>query len=182
MSEIRSRHYEIILYPNEDKKHDEILEFIKKNYDHVYITHDKDVDEKGELKKPHVHVVVSFKNAKYLNGLATELDCAPNLIEVVTSLDNKLLYLIHFGIKDKSQYSTDLVQGNLKYKLLNLVAKNDEAEQVKKIIDLLYSLPKPVTYTQLLLACCENGLYSAFRRLGYGIKMLLDESKFVERS
>lgn len=182
MDGIRARHFEIILYPKEDEKHKEILEFIRKSYSFLAIEHDKDVTDEGELKKPHYHVIVSFKNARYLNGFADEVGIAPNYIEVKNDLDKALLYCIHFGNKDKFQYDVNNAEGELKKRLIAIISKSDEAEQVKQIIDLLYSLPKPVTYTQLLLACCDAGLYSAFRRLGYGIKMLLDESKIIERS
>lgn len=72
------RNFALELYP-EDSFHLDILEFIKNNYLFAYILHDRDVWENvvldndglilhniGDLKKPHYHVIISFKNPRSL--------------------------------------------------------------------------------------------------------------------
>ena len=36
-------------------------------------------------------------------------------------------------------------------------------------------MPVPCTYRKFLVAVCENGMYGDFRRMGSGVKTLLDE-------
>jgi len=63
----RDRKFVAVLYP-EDPTHAEAIEKLKQGgYNFAAILHDKDVyedgDHQGELKKPHWHIVLRFKNA-----------------------------------------------------------------------------------------------------------------------
>lgn len=58
---IRNRYFEAILYP-EDENYINYMENIKKFYHEVtYIIHNRDIDEKGEYKKPHTHILFKVR-------------------------------------------------------------------------------------------------------------------------
>ena len=57
MSEKQSRSFLGVLYPDSTSYvFDDVLVRLKDTFPELaYITHDRDVDDNGELKKPHVH-------------------------------------------------------------------------------------------------------------------------------
>lgn len=59
--------------------------------------------------------------------------------------------------------------------LEKLLVCQDEGEKVKTIVSMIDSAPGKLSYRSILLKACDNGLYGEFRRLGSGIKYLLDE-------
>lgn len=48
----------------------------------AYILHDKDINESGESIRPHVHVVLKFKNPQTLDRVASDLKIEPQYLEV----------------------------------------------------------------------------------------------------
>lgn len=170
---IRDRKFCVILYPD-DSSHMEALEKIKECYDCAYILHDCDTLDTGELKKPHYHVVFTFPNARYLSSVSEDLGIPENYIERCIKLSSALRYLVHADNPDKFQYSLECVGGTLKPKLEKLIGAISEETQVLHLVQFLDSKPGKVSYRDFLLYACENGYYSSFRRLGYGVKFLLD--------
>ena len=80
---------------------------------YAWILHDKDIDEDtGELKAPHYHIFLEFRNARYLSGLAAELGVASNFIEVCRNKTGSQLYLTHKKDPDKYQYDDSEVHSN----------------------------------------------------------------------
>lgn len=169
----RDRKFCVILYPD-DQSHMEALEKIKECFDSAYILHDSDTLDTGELKKPHYHVVFTFPNPRYLSSVAEDLGIPENYIERCLKLNSALRYLIHADNPDKFQYSLECVGGTLKSKLEKLLGDVSEEAQVLQLIQYLDETPGNVTYRDFLFFACQNGLYSSFRRLGYGMKLLLD--------
>lgn len=183
MENPRSRCWCIVLYP-EDETHVNCLETIQQNgYTFGGILHDRDTYEDGEssehvageVKKPHWHIVLYLKNPRYQNALATELGIKPNYLEVCRSRDSALLYLVHDGYPDKFQYDIDDVFGSLVPNLQKLLISEDEGSRVMAIVDMIDKTPNRLTYRELLKKVCENGLYGDFRRMGSGVRSLLDE-------
>lgn len=172
-SAIRDRKFCAILYAD-DVSHMEAFSKIKENFDSAYILHDSDTLDTGEVKKPHYHVVFTFPNPRYLSSVADDLGIPENYVERCLKLNSALRYLIHADNPDKYQYSLECVGGTLKSKLEKLLGDVSEEAQVLQLINFLDSTPCKVTYRDFLVFACENGLYSCFRRLGYGMKLLLD--------
>lgn len=82
------------------------------------ILHDKDRDENGNLKEPHVHMMMSFENARSLNSVAKLIGDKPQYIEKWDkNPGNGFSYLIHAtdGAKEQYQYSADEVIANFNY-------------------------------------------------------------------
>lgn len=185
MDKVKTRTYCMILYPNEDPTHANAIWLLTSNgYSFCAIDHDMDTyddyddcepDQIGQLKKPHTHVVLRLKSPRFKEPLAKELGIAPNYLQVCRDSKSAMLYLIHDGYPNKFQYDVDTVYGSLKFELEKYLVSEDEGSRVLKILDLLDSMPKPCSYRRLLVAVCQNGMYGDFRRMGSGIKTLLDE-------
>lgn len=178
-TKIRDRKYCAVLYP-EDETHAQAIEKLKSGgYNFAAILHDKDVhedgDHKGELKKPHWHVVMKFPNAVWQNSLAKELGLEPNYLEQAKNLDSALLYLVHDGYEDKAQYELSEVFGPLQTRLATLLRDDDEGTRALTIYQLIADSPGIVTYTEIFVKACKAGLYGDFRRLGTGVGWLIKE-------
>lgn len=179
---VRSRNWCLVLYP-EDPTHVECIEKLISSYKIAAILHDKDTWEDGESenhaagdpKKEHWHVVLKFQQPRWKNGIAEELGIAPNYLEVCRSTDSALLYLVHDGFPNKYQYDPNDVFGDLKPNLLKLLADGDEGSKVKEIVSIIDACPGKARYREILLKCCDNGLYGEFRRLGSGVAYLIQE-------
>ncbi len=73
----------------------------------AHITHDKDPGV-----EPHTHFYIDFKNARFLNPLAHELDLPPNMLEKVRSKKDFLEYLTHKDETDKYHYDPADISAN----------------------------------------------------------------------
>lgn len=183
--QIKSRAFVGVWYPDEDMSH--LFAINKLNecgYKYVAIDHDKDVYDShdecdpsllGSLKKKHTHVYIRFKNPRYLEPVADELEIKTNYLQPCRDTPGALGYMIHDGFPDKYQYPVEELYGPLKVEVEKLMVCEDEGSRVLRVLDVLDSMPCPCTYRKFLVAVCECGLYGEFRRMGSGIVKLLDE-------
>lgn len=129
----RYRTFACELYP-EDDEHMKILEYIIKYYEYAYILHDKDIwdEEKvdddgvtihnvGDIKKPHYHVIISFKNPRSLEKLKNELG--------VKHLETcnfyfYARYLIHKDYPRKYQYEEKEIITNMELRIHNALKRD----------------------------------------------------------
>jgi len=84
----------------------------------AWILHDKDVDDKGVLKAPHVHIWIEYDKQKNLPALAKELDRLPievNAIEYARSKVGCLAYLTHENASSKHQYDKSEIHSNFDF-------------------------------------------------------------------
>ena len=162
----RDRKFCLLLYPNEDENHKEALEIIKRSYDYASINHDSDLDEEGNLKKVHTHVVIRFNNPVWNSALAKDLGIEINYIQKCRSLERSLLYLIHYNEPDKFQYDVRKVQGSLKQKLKNYIKNSgkDESEKVLELLDYIDSCVGYLDEQDFVRYVAFNGLYDIYRR------------------
>lgn len=176
MEKYRSRKYCFILYPLEDETHKKALEYIKKNYDYALIEHDKDLNEKGEIKKIHTHVVISLPNAKWNTALADELNLSSNYFQRCRDLEKALEYLIHYNDDTKHQYSIDDVKGTLKGKLSKYIANDgkEESEKVLELLDFIDKCPCFIDEMFFIRYACSLGYYDVVRRSSTLFMRLLD--------
>lgn len=171
----KDRKWRILLYP-EDSSHVAAMQKLAEGgYKYIAILHNKDVEEDGTPKKEHWHVVVKFPAARYNTALAKELGIAVNYIKDCKDFDSAVLYLIHHNHEEKAQYDVDETFGTLVPHLNKLLEDDCEDVRVLQIVHLIDSSPGRCTYREILVKCCNNGLYGEFRRLGSGIKWLIDE-------
>lgn len=178
----RDRKFCAVLYP-EDPTHFACVEKLKTGgYTYALILHDQDVyedgDQKGQLKKPHWHVVLKFTNAVWNVPTAKELGIEPNYLQKCSSMDGALLYLVHDGNPDKYQYSLDNVEGPLKTRLAALLVDDDEGTRALTIYQMIKSSPGIVTYSEIFEKAIKAGLYGDFRRMGGGVNSLIADHNY----
>lgn len=173
----RSRVHFILLYPD-DATHVEALETIKQSYDFACILHDKDVDENGEIKKAHWHVVLRFQQATWSSAICKNLGIDHRYIEDVKKFDNAMLYLIHYNDDNKVQYDATEVFGNLAPRLVEIINKGEKTEGEKVIEMLKYIEDKGgyVTVTEFAKYCAFNGYWAEFRRAGAIVCKIIEEN------
>lgn len=167
----RARHYCSVLYPD-DETHVACMEkLVTDGYRFAAILHDRDVYEdgphKGEIKKPHWHVVLRFGNAVWNTALAKELGILNNYLQKCGSVDGALLYLVHFGYENtKAQYDVSEVFGPMQSNLITLLTSEDEGERALSLVDIINNHEGRLSYTTLIRKAVEAGLYADLRRMG----------------
>lgn len=178
----RDRKFCAVLYP-EDPTHAACIEKLKSGgYNFAAILHDKDVYEdgenKGQLKKPHWHIIVKFPNALWNTGLAKDLGIESNYLEQAKSLDAALLYLVHDGYDEKYQYDLEDVFGPLRTRLVTLLAESDEGTRALRIVDIISGSPGLIGYTELLRKAVAAGVYADLRRMGHlAVELVREHNK-----
>lgn len=185
----RDRKYVAVLYPD-DPTHAAAIEKLKTGgYDFAAILHDSDVYEsdgaehkKGDLKKPHWHVVIRFSpNAVWSTAVAQDLGIEHNYLEKCRNLNKALLYLVHKDNPDKYQYELADVFGSqsLVTVLSKLLTEEDEGLRVLSIIKMVEDEPGYISPTEFLKKACKDGYYGEFRRMGQWAKWIIDEHNDV---
>lgn len=185
IQKFKDRKYVAVLYP-EDPTHVSAMDKLKSGgYDYAAILHDSDVYEtdgeghkKGDLKKPHWHVVIRFSpNALWNTAVAKDLGIEPNYLEKCRNLNKALLYLVHRDHLEKFQYDLPDVFGSqaMISILSKLLTEEDEGLRVLSIIKMVEDDPGIVSPTELLKRACKEGYYGEFRRLGVWGQILVNE-------
>lgn len=184
---MRSKVFLLLLYPDEDVTHAKALEYIKANYDYAAICQDKDtyledttindvVHHEGELKKAHYHVVVRFKNARWLTAIAKDLDIAENYIRVSHNFVRSLLYLVHYYEPDKYQYNPNEVFGTLKQRFKEAYSSEGKSES-EKVMDIFAEIDKcefKVDFQVFVKHIASIGYWDVLRRSSSLILRYLD--------
>lgn len=184
---MRSKVFLLLLYPDEDATHSKALEYIKANYDYAAICQDKDVyledttinevlHKAGELKKTHYHVVVRFKNPRWLTGVAKELGIAENYIRVSHNFVRSLLYLVHYYESDKYQYPPEDVFGTLKQRFKEAYGSEGKSES-EKVMDIFAEIDKceyKVDFAVFAKHIASIGYWDVLRRSSSLILRYLD--------
>lgn len=115
---VKARHWACLVY--EDSAPSDWRERLEGLLVPAFISplHDKDVkdDGSGELKKPHYHVILSFRNTTTLNNvkrLAESFGAANGQVQAVHDLSGHARYLCHLSSDNKTKYSiADVCQLN----------------------------------------------------------------------
>lgn len=181
----KDRKYVAVLYP-EDPTHTAAMDkLLSGGYDYAAILHDSDVYEedgkdhkKGDLKKPHWHVVIRFSpNALWNTAVAKDLGIEPNYLEKCRNLNRSLLYLVHRDNPEKFQYDLAQVFGSeaMLSVLSKLLTEEDEGLRVLSIVKMVEDEPGLISPTELLKKACKDGYYGEFRRMGLWAKVIVDE-------
>lgn len=174
VSKYRSRRFGILLYPD-CESHRYAIDHIV-DYSYAMILHDKDVNEDGEILKPHYHVVLLFKNAIWNTALAKELQIELNYIQQIRNEEAALQYLIHWNEPKKYQYAVDCVSGPLRQRLIQSLRKDlNENEKVKEMLVYLTTLEHHITIVEFSQYCSENGYWDVFRRASVIFLRVIDE-------
>lgn len=185
IQKFRDRKYVAVLYP-EDPSHAAAMEKLQSGgYDFAAILHDSDVYEsdgpehkKGDLKKPHWHVVIRFSpNPVWSTAVAKDLGIEHNYLEKCRNLNKALLYLVHRDNPDKFQYDLESVFGSqsLITVLSKLLTEEDEGLRVLSIVKMVEDEPGIISPTEMLKKACRDGYYGEFRRMGHWSTIIIQE-------
>ncbi|MBD5549181.1 MAG: hypothetical protein HDQ97_17645 [Lachnospiraceae bacterium] len=121
-----------------------LIEIAPKKY--ALILHDSDVNAKGEPEEDHVHVMMSFENARSLNSIAKALGDKPQYLQMWKGkAENGYSYLIHATDSSisKRQYSPEEVTANFDYqeemqRIAEEVKRSRQTANCQKLLDSLY--------------------------------------------
>lgn len=135
----RFRLFSIILY-EDTTSYDikEVLFNIKAQKYYAFILHNKDTDNKGQIKKPHYHIIIRLDNACTIETLANKLGIEKNYIQNIKNERAYIRYLIHFDDADKFQYQLEEVCCSRNYQRKVMKAFEDletEEDIIIKIYD-----------------------------------------------
>lgn len=171
MADKKFRSFAGTLYPDSESYDCEsLLSTIRSKFiDWAYILHDMDVDEKGELKKSHIHWV-GRATPRSLSVVSNFLGLPENDIEVVKNFDNMVMYLIHLNDIDKFQYSPDDVETNLP-NIGQLLRRMSEGQIVKD----LASAKMQKSWYDLVQYAVDRDSYDILRRNLGVIRLIWEE-------
>ncbi len=173
---IRSRQCMFVLYPESQSKE---IEYVQTHFPCAWALHDKDTytqsdyDKRlqkdgvppdfkpGDLKKPHIHFVCHFPNARYFSGIAKEIGVPVSTIRKVNNLYKAYVYLWHMLDPDKYQYSKDIV-GTHEFdepsEHAGMSALEDDQVQI------LLDMPDFQSFHEMARWAYEEGCWAAFKK------------------
>lgn len=149
----RFRHFGIIFYGTAIELDSILLKYMERISNYAYILHDKDIYDdtlidddghvvhtKGDIKKPHYHILVDFYNACSVNACSklfiTETD-NPKVV-AINDMVASYRYLTHKDDKNQYQYSsTAIVSSDINYyeKMTIMGAKKDSDNIAVQIVE-----------------------------------------------
>lgn len=108
----KTRNFAFILYEDSCQE-DWKKELENMHVEAVWIYHDKDVTEEGELKKPHYHIMIMWDGPISMvmaRNIAGHFGAANNYVESVRSKKTYARYMCHLDQPNKYQYGVDSLQ------------------------------------------------------------------------
>ena len=144
----RTKVYKVGLVVYDEKELKKLIENAKKDdrtKDIVYIKHDKDKDENGDLKKEHFHLLLNFSRGPITFRTVKEkilnVDDDRYVQILSKSWQKNLQYLIHKNNDNKYKYPLDdlIIERGNKNELINLII-TDTPINKKKYLDELKEL------------------------------------------
>lgn len=187
----KSRVFSLELYP-EDNSHMIILDYIKNNFEYAYILHDKDIHEndvvnengelihkKGDIKKPHYHVLITFKNPRYVDKLKEEL----NLKHIESAnFYAYSRYLIHLGYPQKFQYKRQDIITNIDLRIDNALKRdyNSDEQDARILLDFIFKKCNEgfLTFRTLTEFAMENDCLRELQKKSYFYNQFCDQTGF----
>lgn len=175
----KSRAFALILYPQEDNTHYSALLKICDIYKYAFIEHTKDIYEedeehaKGELKKPHMHIIIKFDNARHKSKIAKELNLEENYIQKANFVAYTR-YLIHKDDPLKYQYDEKEIFTNIPQEVHSaLTLKGDyKRNNTNQVLEYIQQ-NKTINFYNLVMWAKENGQLEEISKNAYLYKNIL---------
>ncbi len=189
----RSRWHEVILYP-EDGDAANVQALAAAAWpEWVSILHDLDTNpETGELKSPHIHLLLHSANAKSISAVAKALRVPAHMVEAVSNGEAALAYLTHSTdrarLEGKHQYPKEALRGPLAQQAAEAAERAlgtaSEGAQVVAILDHISSTPARDVLSMAELArwAAASGLWASFRRAAIIFKTVMEEHNAIAYS
>lgn len=170
-----NRYFEAIIYP-EDENFQTYFNYIRKYYTEVtWILHNRDVDENGEIKKEHIHILFKVgENARHLNVIAREIGILPNYLQGINK-EARLIYFTHKNNPEKTQYKPQEIDGELKNLAIKLYERSKPEEE--RYLPILQAIQngKIKDLTQLLCYAIGHGKLEEVKRCQYLLCKVIEE-------
>jgi len=160
------------LYP-EWEQISTVLNYIETHFGYAWIQHDKDVyeegDNKGELKKPHIHAVIKCRARRMLSSVKNEFAIQGVPTNLINTCDKRamLRYLTHIDYPEKAQYERNLIHTNMQDEID--LAYTDDITSDKAfylICEWINADGGVVSQYQLNKYAYENNLLGGLRKFG----------------
>lgn len=161
------KNFVLILYPDSTSyDFSSVISKLKDAFNqYAYIPHDKCIDDLGEVKKLHYHIVGKTNNQTSTHSIAKKLGIQENYVQIAKAYKRAVRYLAHVDNPEKFQYDIGDITANWDYR--TYFAK--EISEKKQAVIIKFVLNSwGVTLEQVVRYCLENNLYSELRR-GYSI-------------
>ncbi len=101
---------------------------------YAYIIHDKDKDDTGALKKPHIHLILNFNSSYKASTIANWFKIKDNYIcKIKGRFSDALKYLTHQNAPDKHQYNENDVISNFDFK--SVIDKSNSNKRLDEIVN-----------------------------------------------
>lgn len=149
MANIRSRKWTLTIHENDDALQEVIRELKGQENGNIdpkiaFIQHNEDVDENGELKLNHYHVVLEYENARAFESIQKTFKGAH--IEKCANMNASIQYLTHKNHPNKHQYDFNEITTNdtkwLETSYNAIIVKNDlliQTELMERIFNGTYN-------------------------------------------
>lgn len=167
----RSTYWATICYPESMKKEPKaILDHFNQRSIGFYLSplHDRDLDEDGNAKKPHYHLLMRFASLKsqlQVQIILNEItDVQPVIISNLTQYGR---YLLHLDNPEKAQYNKEDVISNLDYN--DFLAKEKKQFGLKSMFT---NLLNGGSISQLIKQALEADDYDAIELIRQNIQLL----------
>lgn len=124
---------------------------------YCFIVHDKDLDENGKSKKPHLHCVLTFNESTQFSVLSNALDIPVQYFNHIrNTVKTAKAYLIHLNDKNKHQYNCSDVKSNFDYETFIDKLTDDKKKPKKEEIAEKISNGEIKEYNLLSYITCDD--------------------------
>lgn len=149
-----------VVYPDSESYNCvQVLETLKSKFkEWAYCLHDSDINDDGELKKPHIHWV-GRGDPRTLSAVAKFLCLKENEVELGKNFKALIQYLIHLNNPEKAQYSIEDVVTNIS-DIGNMLRNLSEGQLCKD----LASAKCRMSWYDLIQYAIENDCFDVLRR------------------
>lgn len=150
--------------------------------EYAYILHNQDIDDNGQLKKPHYHIYLRFNKKYRYTTIAKAFGVAPNseLLSRVKDANKLVRYFVHLDDPEKFQYSTDLLTTyniNREAVLSTFFLDKEDKERNDFQSIMLYIATEEPSIWSLTKYCLDNDMIATYRRCYNIFKDLIKEMR-----
>ncbi len=181
MDKFRARNFCAVLYP-EDETHAMALSLLAQGYKYAAILHDRDVYDAddtdddalvGQPKKAHWHIIIKFPQARWNTAVSQELGITENYLQKCNSVDDYLVYMVHYELPHKAQYDKSEVFGTMDTDLARALAKvKTPDEKALEVIDIIDGLGF-CDMRSVIVECAKAGRFGELRQMGSWVPYLI---------
>lgn len=160
---IKSRNFLGVLYPDSESYIcEEVLGLLDSTFkEWAYVLHDKDTDDEGNLKKPHIHWIGKRASPVPISTISNSLGVPYNSVVFCNRWKQSARYLIHLDSPDKEAYLPSDIVSN--FEISKYLSEMSDLDMAKKILDFVET-ERPARLIDLMRWSMQNGCWSEFRR------------------